>query len=84
MYSFFKYNDFKFSLEGTENTIVRFKNKDGVAKFQFKPFKLLSNKGVKEKDLNFAKEFIKDNEALLLNFIFQYTSGESKPIICMS
>lgn len=68
MYSFFKYNDFKFSLEGTENTIVRFKNKDGVAKFQFKPLKLLSNKGVKEKDLNFAKEFIKDNRSPITKF----------------
>ncbi len=44
---------------------VHIENGDGDAKFQIKPIKLLSNNGMKNKDLKLAESIIEENEELI-------------------
>jgi hypothetical protein len=44
---------------------VHIENGDGDAKFQIKPVKLISNNGVKNKDVKLAESIIEENEELI-------------------
>ena len=44
---------------------VHIENADGDAKFEIKPVKLVSNNGVKNKDLKLAESIIEENEELI-------------------
>jgi hypothetical protein len=44
---------------------VRIENGDGDAKFQIKPVKLISNNGIKNKDIKLAESIIEENEDMI-------------------
>jgi len=44
---------------------VHIENGDGDAKFQIKPIKLVSNNGIKNKDIKLAESIIEENEDLI-------------------
>lgn len=44
---------------------VHIENGDGDAKFQIKPVKILSNNGMKNKDIKLAESIIEENEDLI-------------------
>jgi len=44
---------------------VHIENGDGDAKFQIKPVKLISNNGIKNKDIKLAESIIEENEELI-------------------
>ena len=44
---------------------VHIENADGDAKFEIKPVKLISNNGMKNKDLRLAESIIEENEELI-------------------
>ncbi|MDR3695853.1 DUF4160 domain-containing protein [Mucilaginibacter sp.] len=44
---------------------VHIENADGDAKFEINPIKLVSNNGMKNKDLKLAESIIEDNEELI-------------------
>ncbi|MFI5162882.1 MAG: DUF4160 domain-containing protein [Sphingobacteriales bacterium] len=44
---------------------VHTENGDGDAKFEIKPVKLISNNGMKNKDLRLAESIIEENEELI-------------------
>jgi hypothetical protein len=44
---------------------VHIENGDGDAKFGIKPIKLISNNGMKNKDLKLAESIIEENEELI-------------------
>jgi len=44
---------------------VHIENGDGDAKFQIRPIKLLSNNGMKNKDIKLAESIIEENEDLI-------------------
>lgn len=44
---------------------VHIENGDGDAKFQIKPVKLITNNGMKNKDLKLAESIIEENEELI-------------------
>jgi hypothetical protein len=44
---------------------VHIENGDGDAKFEIKPVKLISNNGVKSKDIKLAESIIEENEELI-------------------
>jgi len=44
---------------------VHVENGDGDAKFQIKPVKLISNNGIKNKDIKLAESIIEENEELI-------------------
>ena len=44
---------------------VHIENGDGDAKFEIKPIKLISNNGMKNKDLKLAESIIEENEELI-------------------
>jgi hypothetical protein len=45
---------------------VHIENADGDAKFEINPIKLVSNKGMKNKDLKLAESVIEENEDLII------------------
>jgi hypothetical protein len=44
---------------------VHIENGDGDAKFEIKPVKLISNNGIKSKDIKLAESIIEENEELI-------------------
>ena len=44
---------------------VHIENGDGDAKFEIKPIKLVSNNGMKNKDIKLAESIIEENEELI-------------------
>lgn len=44
---------------------VHIENGDGDAKFEIKPIKLISNNGMKNKDIKLAESIIEENEELI-------------------
>ncbi len=46
---------------------VHIENADGDAKFEINPIRLVSNNGMKNKDLKLAESIIEDNEELIEN-----------------
>ena len=44
---------------------VHIENGDGDAKFQINPIKLISNNGIKNKDIKLAESIIEENEELI-------------------
>jgi len=44
---------------------VHIENADGDAKFEINPVKLVSNKGIKNKDLKLAESIIEENQELI-------------------
>ena len=44
---------------------VHIENSDGDAKFEIKPIKLVSNNGMKNKDIKLAESIIEENEELI-------------------
>jgi len=45
--------------------LVHIENADGDAKFEINPIKLVSNNGMKNKDLKLAESVIEENEELI-------------------
>jgi hypothetical protein len=46
---------------------IHVKNSDGEAKFELEPITLISNKGMKPKDLKLAESIIEENKELLIS-----------------
>ncbi|MES2428338.1 MAG: DUF4160 domain-containing protein [Bacteroidota bacterium] len=44
---------------------VHIENGDGDAKFEIKPVKLISNNGIKNKDIKLAESIIEENEEMI-------------------
>jgi hypothetical protein len=44
---------------------VHIENSDGDAKYEINPVRLVSNKGIKNKDLKLAESIIEENEELI-------------------
>jgi hypothetical protein len=44
---------------------VHIENSDGDAKFEINPIKLVSNNGIKNKDIKLAESIIEENEELI-------------------
>jgi hypothetical protein len=44
---------------------VHIENRDGDAKFEIKPINLVSNNGIKNKDIKLAESIIEENEELI-------------------
>ena len=44
---------------------VHIENGDGDAKFEIKPVKLISNNGIRNKDIKLAESIIEENEELI-------------------
>jgi Domain of unknown function (DUF4160) len=45
---------------------IHVRNSDGEAKFEVEPLKLISNKGMKQKDIKLAESIIEENKELLI------------------
>ncbi|RZJ17660.1 MAG: DUF4160 domain-containing protein [Acinetobacter sp.] len=45
---------------------VRVRNADGEAKFEVEEVKLVSNKGLKNKDINLAQSLIEENKEIII------------------
>ncbi|WP_026632738.1 DUF4160 domain-containing protein [Dyadobacter alkalitolerans] len=45
---------------------VHVKNSDGEARFEVDPVKLISNKGIKKKDISLAESLIEENKEIII------------------